>query len=301
MMPLPIWFALPGAAIGLAIACAVAVIARPAPIRLTAALARLDAHTRLNATNEDATRGHVERLLVPLAARAARSSNRWWGIPDRDLDACGLTATRYVARRATWAGAGVSVAVAFWLILLAAGISVPAAGVVIAIGAGGVLGSVVPVLDVAETAAKRRDEFRRAIAAYLDLIAQERASGAAAGQALIEAARVADSWPFQRMHATLVRAEHAGDTPWDALTRLADRMGVPELGDVADIAATAADGAAIYTALTAQAQGLRRATIAADKAGANSRSQRLALPVTLLLIALLLLVIYPAFIRLLAT
>lgn len=298
-MPHPIWFAVPGTAIGLAIACAVAAVARPAPIYLTAALARLDARSRLADNNKEATVGYVERLLVPAAARAARSSSRWWGIPGRDLDTCDLTPTRYLARRAAWAGFAVSLSLVFWLILLTAGISVPAGFVAVGALAGGVLGSAVPVLDVVEAAAKRRDEFRRAIAAYLDLVAQERASGAAAGPALIEAARVADSWPFQRIHATLVRAEHAGETPWDALTRLADRMGVPELGDVADIAATAADGAAVYATLTTKAKGLRRATLAADKTEANSRSQRLTLPVTLLLIGFLLLVIYPAFIRLL--
>lgn len=299
-MPHPAWFVVPGAALGLALACAVAAIAGPAPIHLTAALARLDARARVAPDLGDAPRpGRGERLLVPVAVRAARSSSRWWGIPSRDLDACDETATRYLARRMIWAASAVVLVLIGSLILLTAGISIPAGGVALTAVIGGVAGSVVPVLDLAETAAQRRDEFRRAVAAYLDLVAQERASGAAAGPALKEAARIAGSWPFQRLHATLVHAENAGDAPWDALSRLADRMGVPELGDVADIAATAADGAAVYSTLTAKAGGLRHAVLAADKADANSRSQRLTLPVTLLLVGFLLLVIYPALIRLL--
>ncbi|MGW4394909.1 hypothetical protein ACWEHA_06415 [Amycolatopsis nivea] len=76
-------------------------------------------------------------------------------------------------------------------------------------------------------------------------------------------------------------------------------MAVAELEDLADIVAAAADGAAIYRTLLAKSAALRAAALAADKADANSRSQRLALPVALLLIAFLLLVLYPAVNRLL--
>lgn len=297
-MPGSVWFAVPGVAIGLALACVVAAFARPAPVRLAAAVARLEARGRLTDSDE-ARLGRCERLLLPVAVRAARSTNRWWGIPSRDLAACELTPTQYLERRAAWTGAGIVLTLVLWLLLVAAQVSVPPGLLVLAICGGAVAGSAVPVLELAETTRTRRDEFRRAIAAWLKLVAQERASGAAAGPALLEAARAADSWPFQRLHAALVRAQHTGDTPWDALTQLGTRMGVAEAGDVADIAATAADGAAVYTTLTTKSRSLRRAILAADKADANSRSQRLALPVTLLLVGFLLLVIYPAFSRLL--
>lgn len=298
-MPTPTWYALPGVAFGLALACAVAAFAQPAPIRLSAALARLNARDQMS-DDPDTRLGRYERWLVPLAVRAARSSNRWWGLPTRDLDACGLSPTRYLGRRIAWAGSSAALAAVLWLVLAAGGVGLAAGVLVFAVALGAIAGSAVPVLELAETARKRRDEFRRSIAAYLDLVAQERASGAAAGPALIEAARVADSWPFRSVHAALLRAEHAGDTPWEALVRLAARMGVPELGDVADIAAAAADGAAVYSALTTKARGLRHATLAADRADANSRSQRLALSVTLLLIGFVLLAFYPALIRLLS-
>lgn len=180
------------------------------------------------------------------------------------------------------------------------GIGFPTTAVVLAAVIAAVAGSVVPVLAVHEDATRAREEFRRATAAYLDLVAQERATGRAPSQALGEAAAVGESWVFARISRTLGRAMRAGHTPWEALSRLGKRMGVVELADLADILATAADGAAIYSTLIAKASALRSAALAADKADANSRSQRLALPVALLLVAFLLLVMYPAMIRLLA-
>ncbi|MFD2400004.1 type II secretion system F family protein [Prauserella oleivorans] len=159
----------------------------------------------------------------------------------------------------------------------------------------------VPPLAVADDAATRREEFRSAVIAYLDLVAQERMAGRAAAQALSEAADVFDGWAFTRIRGTLAHAQRAGHLPWEALTRLADRMSSPELADVADIASTAADGAAVHATLTAKATGLRRAALATEKAAANTRSQRLTLPVTLLLLGFLLLVLYPAVIRLFTT
>lgn len=297
----PLIAILPGVAFGLALTLAIAAVARPAPLHLPAALARLDAHTHTPPDPDIEAPGRWEKLLIPLAARAARTTNRWWGIPAADLDACEITPTRHVARRLAWAGGGAALAAALVAVAAVGGFGVPAVLAPAAILAGAAAGSVVPVLDVTETARTRRAQFRQAIAAYLDLVAQERAAGAAAGPALLDAASVSDAWPFRRLRATLIRAQHAGQPPWEALTDLANRMRVPELADVADIAATAADGAAVYTTLTAKATGLRRATLSVDKAAANAASQRLTVPVTLLLVGLLLLVLYPALIRLLDT
>ncbi|WP_084037443.1 hypothetical protein [Haloechinothrix halophila] len=296
---IPLVATLPGVAFGLALTLAIVAVARPAPLHLPAALARLDAHTRPLADPDTEVPGRWEKLLVPLAARATRTTNRWWGIPTTDLDACEITPTGYVARRLAWAAAGAATAAVLLVVATAGGLGPPVLLAPVAVVAGAAVGSAVPVLDVTETARTRRAQFRQAIAAYLDLVAQERAAGAAAGPALVDAASISEAWPFRRLRATLIRAQHAGQPPWDALIELANRMRVPELADVADIAATAADGAAVYTSLTAKAAGLRRATLSADKAAANAASQRLTVPVTLLLVGLLLLVLYPAVIRLL--
>lgn len=295
----PIITVLPGAVLGLAVAFATAALVRPARLHLPAALARLDSRTHATGDHDEFQPGRVERLLIPVAVRAAHTTNRWWGIPTPDLDACEITPTRYIARRLAWAGGGVAAAAGLTAVSAAAGLGTPGVLGALFIVVGGVAGSAVPVLDVAKTARKRRAEFRQAIAPYLDLVAQERAAGAAATPALIEAAVVCSSWPFRRLHTTLIRAQHTGQAPWEALADLAGRMRVPELREVADIAATAADGAAVYTTLTATASGLRRAELATDKAAANAASQRLAVPAALLLVGLLMLAGYPALIRML--
>ncbi|MTD57134.1 pilus assembly protein TadB [Amycolatopsis pithecellobii] len=286
-----------GALAGIAMACVILALVRPAPVNLAAAIAELDDRTARHAEGAP-PRSRWSTRLERLAGYSARSSSRWWGIPTADLDVLDHSRERYVARRLTWAaGAAAGVLVMAGLSWLG-GLGLPATVVVLAAVLAAVAGSVVPVLAVREDAGKAREEFRRATAAYLDLVAQERATGRAPSQALAEAAAVGDSWVFARISRTLGRAMRAGHTPWETLSRLGQRMGVVELADLADILATAADGAAIYTTLIAKASALRSAALAADKADANARSQRLALPVALLLVAFLLLAIFPALIHL---
>ncbi|MYW91663.1 pilus assembly protein TadB [Amycolatopsis rubida] len=287
-----------GAVAGLSLVCVILALVRPAPVNLAAAVAELDDRA---ARRQDPAlpSGRWSARLRRLAGYSARSSNRWWGIPADDLDVLGQTAERYLARRLAWASGAAAVVLAVAGMAWFGGIGLSITVVVLAVLAAAVGGSVVPVLAVREDADRARGEFRRATAAYLDLVAQERATGRAPSQALGEAAAVGDSWAFVRISRTLGRAMRAGHTPWEALSRLGKRMGVVELADLADILATAADGAAIYSTLLAKAGALRSAALAADKADANSRSQRLALPVAVLLVAFLLMAMYPALIRLL--
>jgi Flp pilus assembly protein TadB len=294
----PVIAFVPGALVGLAGAAALAAAVRPAPFHLPAALARIDAHYRASTNPDPAPPGQWERLLTPLAVRAARSGNRWIGLPSAELDTCEMTATRHLSRRLAWAAGAAGAAGALVALAALLGLGLPTAIVPLLVLGAAVAGSAVPVLELAETARKRRAEFSTALAAYLDLVAQERAAGAATGPALLDAAAVSPSWPFRRLHGALLRAQHTGQPPWEALAELGERLHVPELGDVADIAATSADGAAVYTTLTTKAAALRRATLAADKAAANVATQRLTPPVTLLLVGLLTLVLFPALIRL---
>lgn len=285
---------LPGVALGLAAACLLAALARPAPLDLAATLRALA--TPPTPPDRQTLR---DRAMVELAGNIGSSTNRWWGIPDRDLDILDVSGARYLTRRLGWAFCAAAFAAVLVAVATVGGLAPGPWLAILAVTVAVLAGQAVPVLAVTEEAQRRRDEFHRATAAYLDLIAQERASGAAPAQALSDAARVADALPFRRINAALRRAERAGTTPWTALAELGSRIDVPELGDLADIVASAADGAAVYTTLTSKAAGMRRAALATDRARANANSQRLTLPVTLLLLAFLLLVLYPAVLRLL--
>ncbi len=107
---------------------------------------------------------------------------------------------------------------------------------------------------------------------------------------------------FRRITDALVAARLAGEPPWDGLRRLAADTGVGELADVADIAAVAAqEGASIAPTLRARAQSLRVQLLAEEEAAANTASEKLTAPVALLSIAFLLLFLYPALARLMAS
>jgi len=160
--------------------------------------------------------------------------------------------------------------------------------------------SLLPALVVREQARTAREEFRRAVGAYLNLIAQQRTAGASPTQAMTEAAAIADGWQFVRIRVALEHGRRRGITPWDSLRQLADRLGSTELGELADVMASASHGSAVATTLSSQAAALRTAAIAADQADANEVSERMIYPVTLLGLGFLLLLVYPAIVRLLS-
>ncbi|WP_275293512.1 type II secretion system F family protein [Amycolatopsis sp. La24] len=285
-----------GSLVGVAVLLAVLAWLRPAPVNVAAAIAELDDRARRD--NSTLPINSRARWVRRLASSSARSSSRWWGIPAHDLDVLDLTAERFITRRMVWAGGAAAASGVFCLFCELLGLGLPLSVALAAVAVAAAAGSAVPVFAVQEDAARAREEFRHATAAYLDLVAQERATGRAPGQALDEAAAVGDSWAFARIRRSLNHAVHAGTTAWDALASLGQRMSVPELEDLASIVATAADGAAVYRTLLAKSAALRTAALSAGKADANARSQRLALPVALLLAAFLLLVLYPAAVRL---
>jgi hypothetical protein len=158
----------------------------------------------------------------------------------------------------------------------------------------------VPDVDLHRRAAAARDELRGAVCAYLELVALERAGDAGVVEALERAATIGDSTAFVRIRDALTGAELAGQPPWNGLADLADDVGVPELGDIADIMRLSGeDGAAVYATLRARAASLRTQLLTANAAQANAASEHMIVPVALLGIAFMALIGYPAFARIL--
>ncbi len=175
---------------------------------------------------------------------------------------------------------------------------VPVAG---SLALAGVLFVVVDLI-VRDQAAEARGQMRRALCSYLDLVSLRRDASEGPTIALERAAALGDGWVFRRITDALVAARLAGEPPWDGLRRLAADTGVSELADVADIAAVAAvEGASIAPTLRARAQSLRVQLLAEEEAAANTASEKLTAPVALLSIAFLLLFLYPALARLMAS
>ena len=147
----------------------------------------------------------------------------------------------------------------------------------------------VPDLDLRRRAGEVRADLRYVLCVYLELVALERAADAGAAEALERAAAVGDSRFFVLVRDELVRAQLAGEPAWHAFERLAERVELVELRDVADIMRlTGEDGAAVYSTLRARAASLRSALLNEQAARANAASEQMVVPVALLGIAFLL-------------
>ena len=142
--------------------------------------------------------------------------------------------------------------------------------------------------------------MRAASCVYLELVALERAADAGTVEALDRAAAIGHSPEFARIRDALLRAELAGRPAWDGLDDLADTLGVPEYGDLADIMRLSGqDGAAVYATLRARAASLRTQLLTAATAKANAASEHMVIPTALLGIAFMALLGYPAISRIL--
>ncbi len=152
-------------------------------------------------------------------------------------------------------------------------------------------------MNLSPLAGKARAGFRCNLEFFLSLVAGERRSRGSVEQALVESAQVSGTAAFVAMRRVIRRAELAGEKPWTALRRLGEELAVPDLRNLADIAATAADGAAVYQTLLAAARTLRHTELAAARTEANLISERMARPVSLLVFGLTLFVMVPFLLR----
>lgn len=160
----------------------------------------------------------------------------------------------------------------------------------------------VPDLSVRDQARRAREEFAHAMAAYLDLVALKRAGDAGPSEALELAAAVGEGWAFQRIGQALARARIDKITPWQALADMTEELGLPVLDDVADIMRQSSDdGAAVYTTLRGRARALRTELLEAQAAEANADSEKMTAPGALLAVLVMLLLAFPAVIRIVAT
>lgn len=293
-----------GAMVGLGVATIATALVPNRP-SLRAALSRLDAGPQETFPAPGAT--PTGKFVVP--ARVGAVQDRYLpriaealGLQRfvADLRVVGWTPEDLALRKIGYAALGVAFPTVFALLLAVAGVQVPlAAPTVVAVVLGAAL-FFVPELDVRRRAHEEREDMRRAACVYLELVALERAADAGTTEALDRAASIGDSRSFTRIREALLRAELSRMPAWYGLSELSDAMGVPELGDLADIMhLSGADGAAVYATLRARAASLRTQLLTSATAKANAASEHMVVPVALLGVAFMALVGYPAFIRIL--
>ncbi len=219
----------------------------------------------------------------------------------QDLPLSGRTFETVLALKAGAFGVGfLAVLVASVAFQVGGEFTSPALERILVAAAAGALVSFVPDLLVRREAAARRRVFRRALGSWLDLVALEMAGSAAPAEALPTAARVGSGWAMLALRDTLYRATVSGTDHWEALTDLGQRIGVPELIDMAALTRLVGrDGAQVRDTLTARATTMRRALLADAEGRAHRRDQSMLVAQILIGLGFVMFLMYPAIVNVL--
>ncbi|WP_395108090.1 type II secretion system F family protein [Actinomadura sp. SCN-SB] len=288
---------------GLLAALGLVVIARelrPAPPRLDLALARIQT-TALPPPAPTSATGRSDRVGAWLADRLARPAGIL-AIPRTDLALLDRTVERFMLDKLTLFLAGLVIPSVFFSLSALVGASVPWTVPVLISLVLAVALSFTPELSVRSQARQRRKDFRYAFSAYLQLVVLEREAGAALNAALEEPAKVAEGWPFRRIHHALARARRGQQQPWRALARLGEDIGVHDLVDLAHTAQIAGgEGAKMHDVLVAKIAAMRHEASASARSEANTRTTTMWVPTSLLMLGFVILVGFPFFSRLLGS
>ncbi|HZU54880.1 MAG TPA: type II secretion system F family protein [Actinocrinis sp.] len=157
---------------------------------------------------------------------------------------------------------------------------------------------VLPDLEVRRDATAKRDDFRRVVAAYLDLVSMNLAGGRGLPEALMTAAEVSDGWALRRVRDCLTDARLSGVPQWSALGDLGTEIGIKELTDLgAALNLVADDGAKVRASLASRAETMRRRELAEMEGKAGARSQSMLVAQILLAAGFLIFIVYPAAVR----
>lgn len=291
---------LAGALVGLGLTVVVAGLRTPEP-DLAAAVARLTAPIDPRRVAAGATPQPTSVVQGAVSRAADRVANALRLDRHRaDLALTGTTPTRMALGVLGYGALGLVFPLLMTSILALAGLSIP---LVLPLAAGLALAAamaMLPEVDLRRRAGAARQQMRRTVCVYPELVALERAADAGAVESLERAAAIGQGPGFDHIRDALLRARLEGRTPWVQLSTLADELAVTELGDVADIMRLSGeDGAAVLPTLRARAASLRTSLLQADVAAANEASERMSIPVALLGVAFMVLLGFPALWRIL--
>lgn len=264
------------------------------------------AHPDMRAVVADSTTAHQSadgrgwqvHLRVFLERLAASSLVR---TPHQRLALARISPARYVAYKigGLVAGAAVPMLMSAALLLVGTPVSlVVPAGFALACAA---VGFLVPDALVRQRADRAKAQVREAVTAYLTLTALSLRAGLGLDAALMEAARVADTWIWRTIYQALDHAVLARQPAWEGLRNLSRELDVPELVDIADIAMTGSEGTAVADALMARARSLRQQILAEQRSQANEINEKLVVPIALMGLTFLAMLFYPVISRLLDT
>jgi Flp pilus assembly protein TadB len=229
--------------------------------------------------------GRAVRALAALGLDPARRA--------ADLRVTQRTAEQHVARQLVWA-AGLTLTAVMLGVVLGVGAALVLLTAVVAAGAGLLL----PERALTGEAAEARTAFRHAFGAYLDLVTVMESAGVGPETALYRAAEAGEGWAFGELRAALAAARRTRRSSWDALAGLGADLGVTELAELAaSLVLVEHEGARIRRTLEAKADAMRAEQLADAKARAGATTEKMTLPVVLLLVAFLVFIAFPAAVR----
>jgi len=144
-----------------------------------------------------------------------------------------------------------------------------------------------PDLPLAEQVEKRQQSFRHALSSWLDLVTIILAGGGGIESALAGAADAGEGWAFEEIRGALRRADLTGRTPWDLLDDLGKTLGISELRELSSsVGLAGGSGAKIRQSLAAKADALRDKQAADIEASAEARTEKMIVPVTVMIVGL---------------
>jgi tight adherence protein C len=272
----------------------------PAPPPLQAAVDRLNRRNALvGITNRDQDDQGVDdlfgRTLGASVARTLRSLGLQLDSLAADLRLVGRSLEEHMAQKVLLALFGLALPALLAVTWTVIGIDVP---FLLPAGGGLALGAFfffAPDLMLRSEAAERRKEFRRSLGSFLDLVVISLAGGSGVESALRDAAAVGRGWAFAQLRNALEVTTLTGETPWAALARLGDEVGVDELVQLSSsVSLAGTEGARVRESLAVKATSLRSHALAEAEAEAEATTEKMAMPVVLLFVGFLVLVGYPA-------
>jgi hypothetical protein len=213
----------------------------------------------------------------------------------QDLRVVGRPMEAHVAEKVLFALGGAALTAVTTAAIGVAGIQLPfliPVWVVVVVAA---LGWFAPDLILRSEAQQRRRSFRHAVGAFLDLVAISLAGGTGIEGALYGAVTLGQGWGFARLDEALDHARLAGDTPWVALARVGEELGVSELRELAaSLVLAGTEGAKVRQSLAAKAASVRLHQLADIEGEAAEATERMVLPIGLLFFGFLVFIGYPA-------
>jgi Flp pilus assembly protein TadB len=272
----------------------------PSPPPLQAAIDRLHRRNDMAAITAPTDDGSVAtdllgRTLGQSAGRLMRALGFNVAALESDLRLVGRSLEQHLAQKVLLAFFGLALPALIGAIWLVAGLSVPLYFPVGGSLVFGILFFFLPDAALRSEVADRRKDFKQSLGSFLDLVVISLAGGTGVESALRDAANVGRGWAYAQLRNALEVTALTGETPWGALARLGEEVGVTELVELsASVSLAGTEGARVRESLAVKAASLRDHALAEAEAKAQSTTEKMALPVVLLFLGFLILIGYPA-------